>query len=483
MSNVQTSDLQPIQRLIARTRQLLRLSWVIIGMAVTCGLLLGTLLVAALADLTITLWPSLRWVALALVVIPVGGAFVMGVLRSALRRLGLRGIARRIEEHIPMIHNRLVSCVDLAADREQKPLSPAFRQRLIEEATERVRVFDPMRVVDMPRIRRALLAAGGVLVVFVLAWLALSDRLTTAIARVFCPWDDIPPASGVLYTVEPGNATVLRGDEIAFAVHVQKGDPESLQLEISAEDGSTPLRYDLRRRQDNLWTFSLRGFETSFNYRVIGGGTWTLPFHITMVDRPRLVSLQATLHYPKYFGPTEPRPNPPQVADVSGPEQSEVEIAVGVAGDVARGEIRLFQARRQQAAAAERPERSGSRSECLPAPRPRGPGGGTKRRTTVPRIPIRRPRAYTGIPSSAPRRALPCRRKSRCSATFTSRPTNRRKPSCSNGTTASVGGIACFGVKTVLGRAKRPLRSGTPWDRCPRQASGCGWKSRPATWG
>ena len=52
MSNMQTSDLQPIQRLIGRTRQLLRLSWVIVGMAVTCGLLLGTLLVAALADLT-----------------------------------------------------------------------------------------------------------------------------------------------------------------------------------------------------------------------------------------------------------------------------------------------------------------------------------------------------------------------------------------------------------------------------------------------
>ena len=255
----------------------------------------------------------------------------------------MRGIARRIEEHIPKIHNRLVSCVDLAVGREDEELSPAFRQRLIEEATERVRTFDPLRVVDIPRMRRALLAAAGVLVAFVVAWLVLSDRLTTAIARVFHPWADIPPASGVEYTVEPGNASVLRGDEIPFAAHVTKGDPASLQLEIFPEDGRAPLRYDLRHRHDNLWTFSLRGFETSFDYRVVGGGTWTRPFHITMVDRPRLVSLQATLHYPKYFGPTKPRPNPPQVADVAGPEQSEVEITVGVEGDVARGEIRLFQ--------------------------------------------------------------------------------------------------------------------------------------------
>ena len=114
-------------------------------------------------------------------------------------------------------------------------------------------------------------------------------------------------------------------------------------MEIFAKDGGAALRYDLRRRNDRRWTFSLAGFERSFDYRVSGGGTWTLPFHIAVVDRPKLVSLQATLHYPKYFGPVEPRPNPPQAADVAGPEQSEVEIAVGVEGDVARGEIRLFQ--------------------------------------------------------------------------------------------------------------------------------------------
>ena len=130
---------------------------------------------------------------------------------------------------------------------------------------------------------------------------------------------------------------------------MQAGAPTDLQLEIFAADGGAPLRYDLRRRNDRRWTFSLNEFERSFDYRVRGGGTWTLPYHIAMVDRPKLVSLQATLHYAKYFGPVEPRPNPPQVADIAGPEQSEVEVAVGVEGDVARGEIRLYQSRPQPA--------------------------------------------------------------------------------------------------------------------------------------
>ena len=112
--------------------------------------------------------------------------------------------------------------------------------------------------------------------------------------------------------------SVLRGDPIEFSVDVQAGSPNDLQLEISTENGKTTLHYELRRRNDRLWTFSLDGYDQSFHYRVTGGGTWTLPFHISVVDRPKLTSLQATLHYPKYFGPVEPRPNPPQMADIAG---------------------------------------------------------------------------------------------------------------------------------------------------------------------
>ena len=197
MSNVPPSDLAPIQQLIDRTRRLLRSSWMITGMAVVCAVLLGSLLLAATADLLLALWPSFRWVALAIVVIPAGWAFIMGVLRAGLRRLGSRNVARRIENHIPQMHNRLVSCMDLAADRDGHPLSPAFRQRLVEETAERVRDFDPRRVLDLPRMRRALLAAAICAAVFLVAWIMLSERLATAIARVFRPWADIPPASGV----------------------------------------------------------------------------------------------------------------------------------------------------------------------------------------------------------------------------------------------------------------------------------------------
>ena len=45
----------------------------------------------------------------------------------------------------------------------------------------------------------------------------------------FAPGPDIPPVSGVIYTVEPGSASALRGDPIDFTVDVQAGAPTDLK--------------------------------------------------------------------------------------------------------------------------------------------------------------------------------------------------------------------------------------------------------------
>jgi hypothetical protein len=334
-------SIKPIWGLILRTKLLLRSSWIATGLATLLAVFFTALLAAGMLDLLFTLWVSMRWCALALVVLPTTAVLGGGVLWPAVRRLGSQNVARRIEQHIPHMHNRLVSCVDLALERKNRAASPLFRRRLIEEALERIRGFRPARVLDLSRLKQAALAALATLAVFLVVVVLLRDRLPTALARVFRPWADIPPASGVRYSVAPGEKKVLRGDDLEFAAQVEKGEPDDLELEV-LPDGGRPVRYEMRRRDGRTWTLALHELESSFSYRVVGGGTWSLPYRVTVVDRPRIATLQATLRWPKYFGPVAPRPNPPETADVSGPEQSEVELSVGVEGDVSRGEIRLF---------------------------------------------------------------------------------------------------------------------------------------------
>src|SRR5262249_6157116 len=98
------------------------------------------------------------------------------------------------------------------------------------------------------------------------------------------------------------------------------------------------------------------GFENSFAYRVFGGGTWSKQYQITLVDRPRIVNYHTVLHYPEYMALPDRR-DPDQTLEVSGPEESQVEVVVQAEGDVARGEIQLLEPRQQRVEVKDRAER------------------------------------------------------------------------------------------------------------------------------
>jgi hypothetical protein len=344
-------DTRPLYRLIRRTRALLRSSWAVTGLGLATGLFLSAALATGLLDLLVPLPTGLRLAALLLVVIPAGAALVVGVLLPLCRRLSNVQVARRIEQHLPGIHNRLVSAIDLQSHAPAKAASQAFYRRLFNEALERVRAFRPLRVVDLLRLRRASAFALGGAAGFAIAWLLFGDRLPTALARIGMPFADIPPASGVTYDVEPGNADALREELVTFTAHVTSTkQPDRLELEAIGDGGikAPPVSMTRSDKDPALWTCQVDGaslgdaFKDGFRYRVRGGGTWSKKYRLRLVERPVILSIQTAVHYPAYMGIDKPRLNPPQATEVTGPEGGEAEVIVQSQGEVARGEVQLL---------------------------------------------------------------------------------------------------------------------------------------------
>ena len=351
-------DSTPIHQLVQKTRRWLRSSWVTTGLGLTVGLFLIVLLSVSLTDLAMTLWPSMRLVGLLLIAVPVTTAFIVGVIRPLLRRMTAVIVARRIEQEIPGIHNRLVSCVDLSKNEHGQFHSKAFHHRLVSEAIERIREFRFQKVLDLVSLQRAGVLVGTSALVFVLVYVTFSGRLPTAMARIFQPFADIPPATGVLYDVlvgdqtKTGDSETLRGENVVFSVILRKGevDPpggdDPLRLKVNTVDsGGKPktLWYQFSKLQDQKTFFRLTGMQDSFTYRVYGGGTWTKLAKVTMLDRPSIVGLQTVLNYPEYMKISEPILGLPQTVDVTGPEESKVTVIVEAEGDAVEGEVQLLQ--------------------------------------------------------------------------------------------------------------------------------------------
>jgi len=344
-----SSNPQPILRLVARARQVLRQSWAITGLALTVGVLAGAVVVLCLADVAFPFGRTLRVAALAVVVVPTVYTFAAGVLRPCLRRLTEVQVARRIEKHLPNIHNRLVSCIDIWSTETPQPYCVAFYHRLVGEVLDRVRGFRPRTVVDGRSLRRAALIAGVNVAVLALMVGLFPRPVTTAVTRIFAPLSDIPPASNVHFTVSPGDAQALVGDPITFTATVEYGQPDDLRLHVSSVEDGQSMWYAMQEREPRVWSLTLTGLGHSVTYRVHGGGTWSRLFHVVLLERPRLEEIQTVVHYPAYMGLEEPRVNPPQSVEVSGPEGGEVEVLATVGGDVSEGDIQLLRPREEPA--------------------------------------------------------------------------------------------------------------------------------------
>lgn len=391
LPEVGTLDTSKITQLIQRTRLLLRTTWLATGTGVTLGLLLATLVAVSLIDLLVyTLPPWLRLTGLLCIVIPTLWVCFLGVIRPLCRRLTEVIVARHIEREIPGIHNRLISCIDLARNgsTETGIHSQAFHVRLVNEALSRIADFSPRKVLDLISLRKSTVFAVVTTMILVVAFAGFGDRLSTAVARIVYFYRDIPPNSGVDYRVvtgdrqKPGNDQTLRGEDVQFTVTVTKGhlgllktDALTLEVETTDKDGNpTKLVHEFPELKEvpgvadatppdqteagaRQTSFSLVGMQRDFRYRVRGGQTWTPQFQVTMLERPRIVGLQTVLHYPDYMRIAEPRYGAPQTKDVTGPKGSKVEVVVEVEGDVEGGEIVLLEPRLTRVAITDRPER------------------------------------------------------------------------------------------------------------------------------
>jgi len=391
-------DTSAIRSLVSQTRRLLRSTWVVTGLLASFGLGLLLVVTMTMTDFLVSSavpseWMALRAIALVLLVVPTTWAVIAGVLRPLLRHLSNVLIARRIESELPKIHNRLVTCIDLEDEERAVPVSEAFHRRLVSEALERIKGFHPRRVLDFQNLRRAsVVATVGVLALAVV----FIPGVRTAMARVFNPFADIPPAGHVAYTVKVGNSIqqqqgngfVVRGDDVEFLIEFTDGRPlyegEALQLTIETvndENEEVVIRHaspisDKLESRDGLgfWKFGLKGLEHDFHYRVSGGGTYTHRYRVEMLERPEIVSVGTTLTYPDYMEkpPRDRRAlgdedGDPAMADVEGPVGSNVMVSVVAEGDIHEGRIEFLELKRVRQDVADRSARN-----WFAATRPKG---------------------------------------------------------------------------------------------------------------
>lgn len=294
-------------RLVRLTRTRMERRQLLIG---TCGVMSGMLLwilVAGGLDMWQPLSVPMRILCFVLGFLLIFALLWRCLLRSFLRRESLTHVAQRIEATIPAMHSRLVTVLDLGQSHALNDMAAVdpYSHKLIMQTRERLASFEPASLLN-PRafVRAAMLLVAIVLCAGTLL-LLFRDRLPTAIARILLPAADIAPRTGITFHAEHGNLTALQGEPVTLTAIVDQGNPVALELELRAAADGSPHRLPMQRESDGRFVFTLSALDQSYDYRIVGGQTWSPVHRLTMIQRPTIESIRVKLELPQYLGVAE----------------------------------------------------------------------------------------------------------------------------------------------------------------------------------
>jgi hypothetical protein len=221
--------------------------------------------------------------------------------------------AQAIEQSSPTLKNSLINL--LLFRQRRADISDAVYHTLEEQAAQRL-----TRVPLDSAVDRTLLIRCGYVLIGIVALAGLykmfspKDPLVAA-RRVLMPWARIVPASRVTITaIEPGTATVSRGEYLDISAEVRGLDEEeTVALRFTTADGqfvdkAIPLRFNretLRftcRVPDEAPTTGGAGLTRNLIYHLEAGDARSLDYKVTVVAAPSILVDRVQYDYPEYTG-------------------------------------------------------------------------------------------------------------------------------------------------------------------------------------
>jgi hypothetical protein len=317
MSEVNDQQNGPVREIIVKGRQIMITGRLVLGLLVWVTVCLGMWLALFFLDNLLHLPPGLR------LAIALGGAGLMTfeLWKSLLSRIlqlgGLETTALILEREYNVPENMLVNAMYFEARQFDSGEEP-FAQRTIQTAVSLMTRADLKKLWEMRRIKRWLVAAVIVMLLWGIYGIGISQGryAVNALARFIRPLGDVPPAGSVVLKVTPdSDVTIAEGDDLRVLVEVVgKGDDSALLSypEIAWLEGADSVNPDKGKNKtmtmravehkQGAFDYTFAGVERPFAFRVFAADTYSSSVKVMVNAVPRIKESQFHISPPAYTG-------------------------------------------------------------------------------------------------------------------------------------------------------------------------------------
>ena len=285
------------------------------GLLFFCTVFALILVSTTLVELSMTLDRTGRTILFVILIVITAATFLWYVARPLLRAFGVLrsadtfATAKRIGDHFPKIHDRLLNILQLEQEiaSGRSLYSPDLIDASFQDLAGEICDLDFTEAVDISPVRRSAKLLGVALAGSILLVVALPGQFYNSLYRIAHFGTDFAIPSEFTFDVTPGNTEVVKGQPVQIAVRVQSvstislGRPlQSLNLHWRLEGARNFENVELRIDSTGAYRTSFQSVRGSTEYFASVSGTESPHFRLLVVDRPVFRSLQVRLDYPAY---------------------------------------------------------------------------------------------------------------------------------------------------------------------------------------
>jgi len=330
--------LAAIYRTIDRARATWRGVQVADGLVKVFLVVGGGLVAGFVADNLFHLAEPVRLAYVLLLLLALAAMLGRYVVYPLLRPVTDEMVAAHVERAFPELDNRLINAVLFSNEKFRNPLTRQMAFSQIADTAQDVRVRDLARPVDLRDLRKWGRRALVLVVAAALYGILFTDHLGNAWLRFVHPYRYIPPITDTRLEVQPGDTTVLQGDELPIEARVSGVLPEKAWLYVETAAGDRTS--DAMAFEGNAFTYRFANVQQDFTYRIKAGDARTPRYRVTVRNRPKVTGLDLTYIFPAYTGlPEKTELN--AAGDIRAPIGTRVLLSLRTDRPVREGRIEL----------------------------------------------------------------------------------------------------------------------------------------------
>lgn len=210
-------------------------------------------------------------------------------------------LARLADAQFPHMRNGLVAALQLWRKKQDgfEGYSHEFIDAAVISAERRSRDLDLRVVVDRSAMKKILRLDAFLVIFAFLLFVLFPSPLRSSAFRFAHPRTrfQLPPRTQLQVT--PGDLQVTRNSDVLIRAQIQGKVPGDVR--ISWKEGQARWRGERCRREDEReFRHLFADVKRDIFYQVEAGDAQSPQFHITVIDRPRVVKLRLRYKYPAY---------------------------------------------------------------------------------------------------------------------------------------------------------------------------------------